>query len=109
MRKSLTFKVKPVVVEVNFSISGRKSISSYKKILDEAKSLNADCIVLACPLCDTNLELRQADIGKKFGETYNIPIIYITELIGLAMGMKPSKLGMNKHIVSVKPVLDKIK
>jgi len=80
-----------------------------KQILDEAKSLNADCIVLACPLCDTNLELRQADIEKKFNVTYNLPIIYITELIGLALGIKPNKLGMNKHIVSVKPILEKIK
>lgn len=80
-----------------------------KQILDEAKSLNAHCIVLACPLCDTNLELRQADIEKKFAVTYNLPIIYITELIGLALGIKPSKLGMNKHLVSVKPVLDKIR
>ena len=80
-----------------------------KKILDEAQSLGADCIVLACPLCDTNLELRQSDIEKKYGVSYNLPIIYITELIGLAMGIKPNKLGINKHIVSLKHLLEKIK
>jgi heterodisulfide reductase subunit B len=79
-----------------------------KNILDEAKALGVDCIVLACPLCDTNLELRQGDIEKKYNVSYNIPIIYITELIGLALGIKPNKLGMNKHIVSVKPVLNKL-
>ncbi|WP_354636169.1 heterodisulfide reductase-related iron-sulfur binding cluster [Planktothricoides raciborskii] len=79
-----------------------------KNILDEAKALGADCIVLACPLCDTNLELRQPDIEKQYNVSYNMPIIYITEIIGLALGIKPSKLGMNKHIVSVKPVLAKL-
>ncbi|MDB9511523.1 CoB--CoM heterodisulfide reductase iron-sulfur subunit B family protein [Kamptonema animale CS-326] len=79
-----------------------------KKLLDEAKSLDADCIVLACPLCATNLELRQADIEKMYNVTYNLPVIYITEIIGLALGMKPGKLGMNKHIVSPQSVLKKL-
>jgi heterodisulfide reductase subunit B len=79
-----------------------------KKLLDEAKSLGADCIVLACPLCDTNLEMRQSDIEKQYNVSYNLPILYITEIIGLALGIKPGKLGMNKHIVSPKPVLKKL-
>jgi len=79
-----------------------------KKLLDEAKSLGADCIVLACPLCDTNLELRQPDIEKKYNVSYNLPIIYITELIGLALGIKPGKLGLEKHLVSTKPLLKKL-
>lgn len=79
-----------------------------KNLLDEAKSLGADCIVLACPLCDTNLELRQSDIEKKYNVSYHLPILYITEIIGLALGIKPSKLGMNKHIVSPKSVLAKL-
>ncbi|MCU0542596.1 MAG: CoB--CoM heterodisulfide reductase iron-sulfur subunit B family protein [Oscillatoriaceae cyanobacterium Prado104] len=79
-----------------------------KKLLDEAKSLDADCIVLACPLCATNLELRQPDIEKKYNVAYNLPILYITEIIGLALGIKPGKLGLNKHIVSPQAVLRKL-
>jgi heterodisulfide reductase subunit B len=71
-----------------------------KQLLDEAKFLGADCIVLACPLCSTNLELRQPDIAKKYNVADNLPILYITEIIGLALGIKPEKLGMNKHIIS---------
>ncbi|QXE23917.1 CoB--CoM heterodisulfide reductase [Richelia sinica FACHB-800] len=80
-----------------------------KRLLDEAKSLEADCIVLACPLCSTNLELRQPDIEKKYNVSYSLPILYITELIGLALGIKPRKLGLDKHIVSTQPVLSKLK
>jgi heterodisulfide reductase subunit B len=76
-----------------------------KQLLDEAQSLGADCIVLACPLCDTNLELRQSDIEKKYNVSYNLPILYITEIIGLALGISPRQLGMYKHIISPKPIL----
>jgi heterodisulfide reductase subunit B2 len=79
-----------------------------KNLLDEAKFLGADCIVLACPLCDSNLELRQSEIEKKYNVSYNLPILYITEIIGLALGIKPGKLGMSKHIVSPKSVLAKL-
>jgi heterodisulfide reductase subunit B len=79
-----------------------------KNLLDEAKSLGADCIVLACPLCSTNLELRQPDIEKKYQVDYGLPILYITELIGLALGIKPRQLGLDKHIVSAQPVLAKL-
>ncbi|MEQ9551112.1 MAG: CoB--CoM heterodisulfide reductase iron-sulfur subunit B family protein [Coleofasciculus sp. G3-WIS-01] len=79
-----------------------------KRLLDEAKSLGADCMVLACPLCANNLELRQPDIEKAYNVSYKLPILYITEIIGLALGIKPGKLGINKHVVSPKPVLDKL-
>lgn len=79
-----------------------------KRLLDEAKSLGANCIVLACPLCSTNLELRQPDIEQKYNVSYALPIIYITELIGLALGIKPERLGVDKHIVSTKSLLRKL-
>jgi heterodisulfide reductase subunit B len=84
------------------------ALSLTKRLLDEAKSLGADCVVLACPLCSTNLELRQADIEKTYQVEYALPIIYITELIGLALGIKPRTLGMDKRIVSTKPILAKL-
>jgi len=79
-----------------------------KRLLDEAKSLGADCMVLACPLCANNLELRQPDIEKAYNVSYKLPILYITEIIGLALGIKPGKLGINKHVVSPKSVLAKL-
>lgn len=79
-----------------------------KALLDEAQALGVDCLVLACPLCDTNLELHQPDIEKKYQVTYNLPILYITEIIGLALGIRPRRLGMHQHIVSARPVLSKL-
>ncbi|MBU7583557.1 MAG: CoB--CoM heterodisulfide reductase iron-sulfur subunit B family protein [Nostoc sp. TH1S01] len=79
-----------------------------KQLLDEAKSLEADCIVLACPLCATNLEIKQPDIEKKYNVNYRLPIIYITELIGLACGIAPRKIGLHKHIISTNSVLQRL-
>ncbi len=79
-----------------------------KGILDEAQALGADCIVLACPLCSTNLELRQPDIEKAYNVDYKLPVLYITELIGLALGIAPRKLGLDKHLVSTQSVLKKL-
>jgi heterodisulfide reductase subunit B len=80
-----------------------------KSLLDEAQSLGADCIILACPLCSTNLEMRQPDIERHYNVNYSLPILYITELIGLALGIHPTKLGLDKHLVSPKSVLKKLK
>ncbi|NPV92909.1 MAG: CoB--CoM heterodisulfide reductase iron-sulfur subunit B family protein [Firmicutes bacterium] len=68
-----------------------------------AKASGADCIVTACPLCQVNLEMRQTDMEKTYHTKLGFPIFYFTELIGLALGIEPGALGMNKHFVSPAP------
>lgn len=73
-----------------------------QSILDEAQRAGADCIICSCPLCLTNLGMRQRQIGKKQRKEYGqkeIPIFYFTELIGLAMGLSPKELGLSHHFV----------
>ncbi|NUN08436.1 MAG: CoB--CoM heterodisulfide reductase iron-sulfur subunit B family protein [Ignavibacteriaceae bacterium] len=76
-----------------------------KKIIDSAKNAGADVIAVACPLCHANLDMRQKQIGKKFGADYSTPVLYITQLLGLALGIDPSKLGLDSHLVDPYPVL----
>jgi heterodisulfide reductase subunit B len=78
-----------------------------RKILKNAKSVGADAIVVACPLCHVNLDARQQQIEGQFNETYQIPIIYFTQLMGLAFGLKPEELGLDKHFVNPLPCLKK--
>jgi heterodisulfide reductase subunit B len=80
-----------------------------RKILKNAKSVGADAIVVACPLCHVNLDARQKQIEEKFEETYNLPVIYFTQLMGLAFGMKLEELGLEKHFVDPLPLLRKMK
>ena len=79
------------------------------RILDLAASLGADVIAVACPLCQMNLDMRQGQISKANNAQYTIPVMYYTQLLGLAFGLPMKSLGLEKMIVSPNPVLDKLK
>lgn len=65
-------------------------------ILHEAKKRRADVVTTACSLCQFNLECYQTNIDKKFKTDTKIDVIYFTQLLGLALGIEPKKLGMNR-------------
>jgi heterodisulfide reductase subunit B len=77
-------------------------------ILGMAKSSDADCIAVSCPMCQVNLDLRQQDIKKEIGRDYQIPVVYITQLLGLGLGISSKKLGFNKLMVPASNVLEKV-
>jgi len=76
-----------------------------RKVLANAREVGAEAIVVACPLCHLNLDMRQRQIGELFGETYDMPVLYFTQLMGLAFDLEPTALGLEKHSVSVEPVM----
>jgi heterodisulfide reductase subunit B len=67
------------------------------KILNNAIEVGADLIVTACPLCHANLDLRQNQINEEFGGQFDIPIVYFTQVMGVAYGLDAKSLGMDKH------------
>lgn len=69
-------------------------------ILEEAKAVGANAIAVACPLCHVNLDTRQVEVEKEYGAQYGLPIFYFTQLMALALGVAPDKLGFQKHFVS---------
>lgn len=75
---------------------GQKMIAA---ILSNAKAAGAECIVTACPLCMMNLDMRQKSAEKSSGETFNMPIYYVTELLAIACGDSPETVKVNKHFV----------
>ena len=68
------------------------------EILRMAKESGAECIAVACPLCQTNLDLRQSDIEKSTGEQFGLPVFYFTQLLGKALGLSDQELGIGKLI-----------
>ena len=78
-------------------------------ILGMAKSSEAVCIAVACPMCQINLDMRQGNINKIKKTGYEMPIVYITQLMGLCLGIPWQRLGLNKCIVSPKPVIEFVK
>jgi heterodisulfide reductase subunit B2 len=71
-----------------------------KEILGMAKATGADCIATACPLCQMNLDLRQTQIEREFGEDFGLPVFFFTQLLGLGMGMSPKVLGLKSLVTS---------
>ena len=79
-----------------------------ESILDMAVQAGADCIAVSCPMCQINLDVRQQDINTSTGRNYRMPVIYITQLLGLCLGLDASELGFEKLMVSAENVLNKV-
>jgi CoB--CoM heterodisulfide reductase subunit B len=74
--------------------------------LRDVTQQEADCICLACPSCMMQYDGAQLLLQRR-GEELNVPILYYTELLGLALGLEPEELGISSHRVSVAPFLQK--
>ncbi|MCX6002819.1 MAG: CoB--CoM heterodisulfide reductase iron-sulfur subunit B family protein [Chloroflexi bacterium] len=77
-------------------------------IIDMAKESGAGCITVACPMCQASLDLRQKDMQKQTGRRYEMPIVYITQLLGLCLGIPRKELGLNRLMVSPASVLQSL-
>jgi heterodisulfide reductase subunit B2 len=75
-------------------------------ILGMAKESGSECMAVACPMCQINLDMRQPDIFKIKSRNHNLPVVYITQLVGLCLGIPFKKLGMDKCVISPIPVIE---
>jgi heterodisulfide reductase subunit B len=70
------------------------------RLLSMARSAGAECIAVACQMCQMNLDLRQADATSAHGEIPPTPVLFVTQLLGLALGLSPKELGIEALAVS---------
>ncbi|NIQ39802.1 MAG: heterodisulfide reductase subunit B [Proteobacteria bacterium] len=77
------------------------------KILRAAKEVGADVIAVCCPLCHANLDMRQNQIADKYGERFDIPVLYFTQLLGIMYGAYSGELGLNRLMVSPQKALER--
>lgn len=75
-------------------------------LLKEAQKRGANCVVTVCPLCQLNLEQYQGKINKRFNSDISLPILYFTQLLGLALGVPEERLGFNRAMVSADSLLE---
>ncbi|MGD0016277.1 MAG: CoB--CoM heterodisulfide reductase iron-sulfur subunit B family protein [Verrucomicrobiia bacterium] len=91
----------------SFALSRKETVLRQgHTIYSAAKKTGADVICLACPMCHANLDMRQTEMG--IGKQDQLPVVYLTQLAGLAMGMDAQSLGLNSHFVSVEPMIMRI-
>ncbi|MCX6273109.1 MAG: CoB--CoM heterodisulfide reductase iron-sulfur subunit B family protein [Bacteroidetes bacterium] len=71
------------------------------KVVENALYRKAEVIIVACPMCHSNLDMRRPDVNKYLGVETTIPVLYITQAIGLAVGIDEKTLGLQRHFVPV--------
>lgn len=87
-----------------FSVSRTSSVLRMgRAIIEDARRAGAEALVVACPLCHTNLDLRQKAMESR-GEP-RMPVLFITQVVGLALGLSPGSLGLKRHFIPTEPLL----
>jgi heterodisulfide reductase subunit B len=75
------------------------------RIVKDARDRGADAVAVACPLCQVNLDGRQVEIAKKDAGWKHVPVIFLSQLVGRAIGVDDKELGLKKHLVDVAAVM----
>ncbi len=89
-------------------ISEETAFELIRRLLHNAADYGADMIVTVCPMCQLNLDAYQPQVNAMFGTNYEIPILFFTQLMGLAFGIPAREVGMGAEITSAAPALGKI-
>jgi heterodisulfide reductase subunit B len=100
--KSIDWNFKTECCGASFSVSRPAIVGRMgAKILHDAEARQAQAIVVACPMCHSNLDLRRGEINAVLGKPVTMPVLFITQVIGLALGLPRNALGLSRHFVPV--------
>ncbi len=88
------------------TMNKQASLAQAGRHVGDATDAEADCLVVPCPLCHLNLDMQQPAAAKVVGRELSLPVLHLPQLVGLALGLSPKELGMNKHVVRPTSVID---
>lgn len=75
------------------------------RVLSQAQQSGAECVAVACPLCHSNLDSHQKEMNAKFADKVELPVLYFTQLLGIALGLSPRELLFDQHFTNPMPLL----
>jgi heterodisulfide reductase subunit B len=87
-------------------ISEPQAFELIRRLLQSTVDYEADMILCMCPMCQLNLDAYQSRVNGFFKTSFKVPIIFFTQMVGVAFGLDPAKLGFGKEIVAARPVLE---
>lgn len=100
--KTIDWSFKTDCCGASFSVSRPEVVGRMgAKILRDAEARHAQAIVVACPMCHSNLDLRRRQINAHLGKASALPVLFITQVIGMALGLPGKDLGLSRHFVPV--------
>ncbi|MBZ0157447.1 MAG: CoB--CoM heterodisulfide reductase iron-sulfur subunit B family protein [Alphaproteobacteria bacterium] len=85
------------------------SLFLMSKILKDAVARGANCFVTTCPMCQFNMDAYQDQVGEKYGIPERLPVYFITELIGVSLGLSPQEMQIDRHFVDAMGLLKELK
>lgn len=77
------------------------------RILGQATEIQADCMITMCPLCHMLLDAYQRRAGRRLKQRFDLPVLYFSQLMGLAMEIDPEELGLKRHVIPPFPMLER--
>jgi heterodisulfide reductase subunit B len=89
-------------------ISPNTGFELIRRLVDAADRREADLLATVCPMCQMNIDAYQGEMNHHFSTHYQVPILFFTQLIGLAFGLEPKALGIGTEIVSAQAALGRI-
>ncbi len=99
----IDFPFKTECCGAGLSVSRTDIVSKLSgKIIEDAEYRGAEAIIVACPMCHSNLDMRRPDINKYWKTDFKLPVMFITQAIGLAIGLSAKEVGLKRHFVEVK-------
>jgi len=87
-------------------ISEEQAFELMRRLLSSADEYDADVIACLCPMCQLNLDAYQDRVNSHYHTRFDLPVLFFTQLVGLALGLDRTALGIGKEIVTADPVLD---
>ena len=100
--RNVSWPIKTECCGASFSITRTDIVAELGgRIVDGAAKRGAEAIVVACPMCHSNLDLRRPEINRELKKEHAIPVLFVTQAIGLALGLDPAELGLMRHMVPV--------
>jgi heterodisulfide reductase subunit B len=101
--KTIAWNFKTECCGASFSLSQTPVVGRLgAKIMKDAVARKAEAVIVACPMCHSNLDLRRGEINQRLKPATQIPVLFITQVIGLALGLPAKQLGLHRHFVPVK-------
>lgn len=83
-------------------ITNRKAaLDMVHKLLQDAVNSNANVIATTCPMCNVNVEVYQSQVNREFGTNFSIPVMYFTQLMGMALGIEPKRIGVGASMLAL--------
>ncbi|HQE93601.1 MAG TPA: CoB--CoM heterodisulfide reductase iron-sulfur subunit B family protein [Anaerolineae bacterium] len=87
----------------------RSTVRLTGKILASAKRRGAEAVMLACPMCHMALDMYQDKAARAIGQSLNLPVLFFTQWMGLALGIEPEQLGLARHMVPTAGIVARVR